>query len=88
MKYMINLTNDEDFESGGPSSFGSGKFGFVLLAENMKHCRAKVLCRARNLGLEGWSAKIIRLEESGKYNNGTTIQEIFNPEREMILKIK
>ena len=88
MKYMINLTSQEDIKSGGPSSFGSGKFGFVLLAENMKHCRAKVLCRAKNLNLEGWSANIVRLGEGDRKDNGATLEEIYDPERELILKIK
>ena len=88
MKYMINLTNQEDIKSGGPSSFGSGKFGFVLIARNIQHARAKTNCRAKNLNLEGWSAKIVRLSDSGRKDNGTTLQEIYDPEREVILKIK
>ena len=85
MKYMINLSNQEDIGSGGPSSFGSGKFGFVLLAENIQHARTKTINRAKSLNLGGWSANIVRLKESGQYDNGTTLAEIFDPEREMTM---
>ena len=88
MKYLINLTNQEDIGSGGPSSFGSGKFGFVISAENMKHARAKTINRAKSLNLGGWSANIVRIEDNGRKDNGTTLAEIYDPEREMILKIK
>jgi len=86
MRYIINLTNAEDVKNSGPSSFGTGKYGFQVSAINMAEAKQKILARAEKDGFSGWSAKITRLKDNGQIDTGCDLSAIFDKERESVIE--
>lgn len=90
MKYLVNLTNPEDLKNSEKTcSFGSGKYGFCVHAENMAEAKQKVIERAKNDNFFGtdWKADITRLKNNGQKDEGISFFEIFDPERNSTIKL-
>jgi hypothetical protein len=50
MVYFVNLTNPEDIQDAGPSSFGTGKYGFRVTSDRMNTAIDAILYRAKKEG--------------------------------------
>lgn len=90
MKYVVNLTNPEDLKNSGPSSFGTGEYGFVVYAEGMAEAKTKAIARAKRDGFYGcdWSACITRLDQHGQKDGGETLSDIFSEERSSVIDLQ
>ena len=90
MKYVVNLTNTEDFKNSGPSSFGTGKYGFVVSADNMADAKSAAIARAKKEGFygAGWSACVTRLDSHGQKDGGETLADIFSEERSSVISLR
>jgi hypothetical protein len=59
--YTVYLTNPDDQQDAGPSSFTSGRYGFSVRAIGIEHAVDLVVERAKADGFyeTDWSAKIV-----------------------------
>lgn len=65
MKYVVDLTNDDDVRDKSPFSFGTGRYGFGVEAPTFGAAVSAVIRRARHGGFYGadWRARVAPLSD-------------------------